>query len=309
MITKIAIPLISMGLMIHSEVRAEVPPPGLKVVCLNPVVGDLAAQVAGSHVNIITLLPPGASPHAFRPTPADFKILRKADLILASGKGLESYLPDIRDSVANVELIEVSKILPGLIVDSSSGNFAACPHHDHGLADPHWWHSPREVQRVVRFLAVVFSQFQPDAKAHFDANATRYRDQLEELDDWAREKFFAIPESQRVLATAHSAFNYLCRDYGFKAVPVRGLNTAQTASPQHIRNVIDELRLQNIRTLFPEWNSNPSVLASLLREAHLQLAPPLLADTTDPERPGFENMFQYNVNTIASALTGENPQP
>jgi ABC-type Zn uptake system ZnuABC Zn-binding protein ZnuA len=118
----------------------------------------------------------------------------------------------------------------------------------------------------------------------------------------------SIPEHQRVLATAHSAFNYLCRDYGFRAVPVRGLNTAQTASPQHVRKVIDELRGKHVRILFPEWNTNPSVLASLLREAHLHLAPPLLADTTNPDKPSFENMFQYNVETITTALLQGHPE-
>lgn len=277
----------------------------LRVVSLNPIISDLATQVGGTKVEIITLLPPGASPHAYRPTPEDFKAMGEADLILASGKGLENCLPDIRDSVPQVEVIEVSRVLPGLILNSASGEFDACPHHDHGKSDPHWWHSLKETQRVVRFLGTVFGTALPVFKDEFFANALVYRKHLEQLDHWAQDTFALIPEQHRILATAHSAFNYLCRDYGFKAIPVRGLNNAQSASPQHLRRVIDELKKKNVRTFFPEWNDNASVLTALLHETNLAAGPALLADTTNPDLPGYENMFRYNVETITRALTGE----
>jgi len=101
-----------------------------RVVCLNPVIADLAHEVAGDALSVVSLLPPGADPHAFRPTPADFAAMRDADLILASGKGLEPSLADIHDSIPHVELLEVSRILPGLKIEANGAEFASCPHHD-----------------------------------------------------------------------------------------------------------------------------------------------------------------------------------
>ena len=198
-------------------------------------------------------------------------------------------------------------MLPGLVLDVSSGEFSSCPHHDHGHTDPHWWHSPREVQRVVRFMASVFSKFHPSAEHHFSSNEKSFRNELDRLDDWARNMFYPIPDSRRVLATAHSAFNYLCRDYSLRAVPVRGLNSSQTATPQQVKKVVDELTSKQCPTIFPEWSSNSSVLESLLREAQLRLAPPLLADTTSPDHPTYEAMFRYNVSTISAALSETSP--
>jgi len=61
---------------------------------------DLANQVGGRNVTVVSLLKPGADPHEFQPSPGDFARIRDTSLIIASGKGLEPYLPKLRDNLA-----------------------------------------------------------------------------------------------------------------------------------------------------------------------------------------------------------------
>ena len=258
----------------------------LNIVSLNPIVTDLVKQVGGDHVTVVSLVAAGADPHAYRPTPSDFKLMQSADLIVAAGKGMENYLTDIRSSIPGVELIEVSHVLPGIRFHSN--DILLTDHadhaHNHGHSDPHWWHSTREVRRVTRFLHQVLKTKLPNESDLLTENYHQFRHRLESLDQWAEQTLSSIPTDQRILATAHAAFNYFCRDYSFAVVPIRGLNSAQTATPTHLREVIDLIRDRNIPVVFPEANSNPSVLSALVKESGVRLGPPLLADYDGPGR-------------------------
>ncbi len=64
----------------------------LRVVTLSPILTEMAREVGGAEVAVTGLLPPGVDPHTFEPAPGDMLVLTDADLILASGLGLENYL-------------------------------------------------------------------------------------------------------------------------------------------------------------------------------------------------------------------------
>lgn len=278
----------------------------LHIASLNPIVSDVARRVGGDAVKVTSLLQPGADPHAFRPTPADYALMSKADLVLAAGKGLETGLADLKASLQSVPVIEVGSVLSN--VDTDHEHHAHCV-HPHGQTDPHWWHSVHEVKRASRFLAHTFSSMLPDKAQEFSSNYQTYRDELNKLDQWIHEELSTIPPSERILATAHSAFNFFCRDYGFTPVSVQGLNPDQSATATHIQEVITLIRQRNLRVVFPEFNSNPKVLRALVQETDVQIGPPLLADTLHPEQATYIGMMRYNVGVIRQGFSSEESRP
>lgn len=274
----------------------------LIVASLNPVITDLARQIGGEHVKIIELMRAGDNPHIYEPTPQQLSAAHKAQLILASGMGLETYLSDLRDTLTeNQQVLEVGRTIPPLTTEHAC---SACTNHDHRhtTIDPHWWHSIKNLQRATLIIADSFSKLSPDNKTYFKLNSRNYRKKLEQLNNWAKKELYRIPRKNRVLTTAHASFGYFCHDFGFTAVPIQGISSETTPNPQQITSVIKTIRQKDIKVLFPEKHVNPRLIETIIRETGVKRGGTLLAAGPDPENPTCEAMIRHNVETIVKAL-------
>jgi zinc/manganese transport system substrate-binding protein len=283
-------------LLVATAVRAE-----LKVAALHPLLADLAKQLGREHVEVVDLLGPSGNPHSFEPTPSDLRRAGDAKIYLACGMGLESYLPGLVDATAGkANLVVVGDALPTLAGGCEHGpGGREDPSHQHGV-DPHWWHSPDAFRRAASVVAEAFAAADPQQAASYRANAEEYRERLTELERWARRELARVPAGQRYLATTHDAFGYFCRDFGFTAVALQGLNREQSASPEKLAKTIEIIRSRKLRAIFPEQEANPKVLEAVVADTGVRLAEPLSADGV--KAGSFEAMLRGNVERIVSAL-------
>jgi zinc/manganese transport system substrate-binding protein len=275
----------------------------LKVATLHPLLGDLARQVGGDQVEVVDMLKPGSDAHHFEPTTKDLTGLKGAQLVLASGKNLESYLDKLRDSLgAGVKIVEVGRLIPSIKVEAGNDLFLCCPAHASGGIDPHWWHSAENMKRAARILADEFSTADSANAATYSANAQAAQKRLGALKSWAQKEIAAIPRSDRKLVTAHAAFGYFCKEYGFKSVPLMGIGREDEASPKYLAETVKTIRDHKIRAVFPEDQANPKVLAEIVRETGVKVGEPLIADGTSSKATTFEAMLRHNVAAVVSAL-------
>ena len=272
----------------------------LKIAVLHPLLGDLARQVGGDHVEVVDLIGPNGDPHHFEPKPADLKKAEGASLYLVAGMGLESYLPKLKAVLANqASVVEVGATLPSLVGMETPGGHQ-CGEHCHDI-DPHWWHSIDRFRRATGIVAEVFAAASPENAATFRSNAAAYRQTLDGLESWTRREISKIPRDRRHLATAHAAFNYFCKDFGFVAHPVQGLNREQMPDPKELAALVADLKKNQVVAIFPEKESNPKILKTLTADTGIRLGAPLIADGTGGF--GFNEMFRHNVAAIVEALT------
>lgn len=275
----------------------------LKVAALHPLIGDLARQVGGKNVEVTDLLRPGADSHHFEPTSKDLASIKGVSLVLASGKHLESFLDKLGDSLGpGVKIVEVGKLIPSLKISAGSEVFMCCPAHVAGGIDPHWWHSADNMKRAARILADEFSAVDPANADAYKANAAAAEKKFSELKSWAQQQIATIPRDQRKLVTAHSAFGYFCKEYGFKSLPLLGLGREDEVSAQYIVEAIKLIRENKIRAVFPEDQANPKVLTQITQETGAKIGKELVADGTSIHAHDFESMLKYNVGAIVEAL-------
>ena len=264
---------------------------------LHPLLADLARQIGGERVEVIDLIGPNGDPHHFEPKPEDLKKAEGATLYLVAGMGLESYLPKLKEVLGGkATILEVGATLPALE--------GACEHegHDHDHeTDPHWWHSIDLFRRATQVVSDAFEVASPQNASQFKQNKDAYRAQLDELEKWTRREIAKIPKSQRHLATAHAAFNYFCKDFGFEAHPVQGLNREQMPDSKQLAELIAELKEKKVAAIFPEKESNPKILQTLTTDTGIRLADPLIADGTGVT--SYEAMVRQNVTAIVQGLT------
>jgi zinc/manganese transport system substrate-binding protein len=268
----------------------------LKIAVLHPLLGDLARSVGGDHVEVIDLIGPNGDPHHFEPKPEDLKNAEGAKLYLVAGMGLEGYLPKLKAIIAGkATLVEVGTTLPALV----DGDGHQHDEHQH-VVDPHWWHSIDLFRRATSGVTAAMVAAAPDRAADFEKNAAAYRAKLDELQRWSKREISKIPRDRRQLATAHAAFNYLCKDFGFTPHPVQGLNREQMPDPKQLSALISELKNSRVTAIFPEKESNPKILQTLTHDTGIRLAEPLIADGVGVK--SYEEMMRHNVTVIVKAL-------
>jgi zinc/manganese transport system substrate-binding protein len=271
----------------------------LKVATLNPMLADLAEQIGGSHVEVVDLLGSSADPHTFQPSPGKLAKANGATLYLASGKNLEPSLDKLKSILAGkASVIEVGRNIPSLKISGDSSVYACCPKHSVGAIDPHWWHSVENWRRATSIVEKEFTKADPTNAAHYKARSAAYRKQLSALKSWGKKQIATIPRNQRNLATAHAAFGYFCKDFGFKSIPIQGLNKEQSASPQYIQEAIGVITKNKVTAIFPEKGANPKSLQTISKATGAKIADPLYADSAS----SIVGMFQHNINTIVNNL-------
>jgi zinc/manganese transport system substrate-binding protein len=271
-------------------------PPPLRVATLGTVLGEIAAQVGGDRVQVTNLIRPGIDPHTFSPSPSDMRALVDADVVLASGLGLEGYLDRV---VARLgpggRVVAVGDALPGTLATAR------------GEKDPHWWHSIASMLRAVDLVRAAFAAARPADGAAFEANARAYEGRLRDLQAWVVGQIGALPPARRQLVTSHDAFGYFARDYGFTVHALSGLSTEGEADARHVAALIDRIRRDRIRSIFAESSVNPRLVANLLEETEATLGGTLYADGLGPPGSGaetYEAMYRHNVRTIVDGLSG-----
>jgi zinc/manganese transport system substrate-binding protein len=294
----------------------------LKVAASHPLIADLVRQVGGESVAVVNLLKPGADAHHFDPTASDLAALRGSAAVFVSGKNLEHYLDKLSDTLGpKVPIIDVGRTIPSMNLSREARELEAHGHareaggadhdheHDHGggahdEVDPHWWHSAGNMARACRVVGEELSRLDPSRAAEFKAGAAAAAKRVQVLKAWASRELARIPKADRKLVTAHAAFGYFCKEHGFAFLPILGLSREADFSPKFITEAIRVIRANKIRAVFPEDQANPKVMAEIVRETGVKVAPNLIADGTAPGAGStFEGMLKHNVGVIVEALS------
>ena len=275
----------------------------IKVAALHPMIGNLIRDVGGKNVEVIDLLKPGGDIHHVEPSAKDIAAMKGTKLIFASGKHIETYLDNLQDSVgAGVKIIEVGKPVPSVKIEKGQELFMCCPEHAHGGIDPHWWHSPSGMQRAVRYIGEELAAADPANAKIYKANASAEEKKIAGYRAWAQQKIAQIPKANRKLVTAHAAFGYFCKEFGFKSLPLLGLSREDEASPKYITEAVKTIREQGIKAIFAEDQANPKIINQIVSETGVKLGEPLIADGTAPGFTKFEAMLRHNVDAVVKAL-------
>ena len=155
----------------------------LSVTTVHPLLTDVARQIGGSHVTVTELMRAGEDVHHFQPDSGDMAKIRSSNVLLASGKGLELYLPKLKESLKGtaVRVVDVGSAVRSLKISASSSVFVCCPAHSVGSIDPHWWHSIKGMMKSVDYVAKEFGKADPANADAYKANAAAYKQRLRGL--------------------------------------------------------------------------------------------------------------------------------
>lgn len=289
----------ALGLLIGATATAQ-EKPKLIIVCSTTQVADFARQVVGDRCVVKSILKPGADPHLYQITTADSQVISSADLCLENGWHLEG----------NDWMRTLARDAGKPIVSCVTGIEPFELSEDSGAAhDPHAWFTPKNAGVYVRNILHAVCEQDPAGKEEYEARAALYLEQLRSLNQWIVRQCNAIPANRRVLVTSHDAFNYFCREYGFKPTSPAGWSTGQEVgggvTPARKRETVESIRKLGVKAIFVETSVNPALTSEIAREAGVMIGGSLYSDSMG--KPGsagetYLGMMRENVITIVQAL-------
>ena len=208
------------------------------------MVADIVREVAGDRAEVTNIIGAGVDPHVYSPTRSDVAVLLRSDIIFYAGLLLEGQMTDILARIGKRRpVIPVTERLKpeDLIHD------AATEHND-----PHVWMDVQGWMRAVEVVRDALISFDPENAPAYGKRATRYLETLKDLDDYVRRVIASIPENQRVMITAHDAFNYFGQAYNIEVMGIQGLSTESEAGLKDINRLVDILVERRIPAVFVE---------------------------------------------------------
>ncbi len=261
---------------------------------------DLVRIIGGEDVETVLIVPAGASPHTFEPTPSLIKELKNTSRIFQIGHGLDSWVSSIVTSIPDAHTITLDRnvqLYPTAEFDGhehkeEGGDVEE--DHEHGPVDPHYWMDPTNAYTMVDTIVEELTLISPDHSEDFALRAKNFKDELERR-DWEWLKMMKGLQNKK-LVTFHDAFQYFARRFQLEIVATFEPFPGREPTPQYLIDLKEEVDEHGVKTLYIEPQLSAAAIETFARDNGLTIA------TLDPEgsedHTTYLDMIGYNVQTI-----------
>lgn len=286
-------------------------------------------RIGGDAVNVQSIYPVGANEHSFEPTQKDMMALAESDVFFYIGLGLEGFVENAKKTLANekVNLVATADHLTEAQLNISTGHTHAeateethdleAEGHEHESTeehdghdhaghehDSHVWLSPVLSKDLALTIKNTLAEKLPEHADTFEAN---YNELVAELDALHADfEALAQETTKDTFFVSHAAFGYIAGHYGFKQVPVAGLNSQSEPSQKELASIVDLAKERNIEYIFFEQNVNSKLAKVIQNEvgADSLILHNLSVLTTEDEKNNetYFTLMKKNIEVLRTAL-------
>ncbi|MGQ4808623.1 Manganese ABC transporter substrate-binding lipoprotein [Candidatus Entotheonellaceae bacterium PAL068K] len=279
-------------------------PSRLKVAATIFPLYDMVRQVAGPEVEVVLLVPPGASPHTFAARPGTVRALTGSAALFVIGHALDDWARRLAHGAGVPRTIRMDTQIPVLTWaqqehEADEQRLVEAHAHRHGLVDPHYWLAIANAKRMVQHIADALGRLDSAGTAEYRQRATVYQTHLGAVDSQIRQLFAKLP--RRNIATFHPAFQYFAAAYNLHVVATFEPTPGQEPAPQQVKTFLHQIEAHQLRVVFVEPQLPQAPLYGLARDLGVTLK------ELDPMgggqgRDSYIAMMRFNATQIAAAL-------
>ncbi|QQS39475.1 zinc ABC transporter substrate-binding protein [Candidatus Woesebacteria bacterium] len=272
---------------------------------------DIARNIAGDYIDIVVILPSGASPHTFDLTPKQAKELSKSRAVFAVGQGLDGWVSNLADNETKIITLDKNITLREFDEteheaghedeheeefdnhDSEEGG-----HHHEGV-DPHYWLSVRNATMIAEQIKTELSLLYPQHTSHFQENYDLYSEKLHDLDREIESSLSQV--SSRNIATFHNAWGYYANDYNLNIVATFEEFPGEEPTIQYLTEFQEKVEHNAITAIFSEPQFSTKMLDAIANDLNVKIS------TLDPiggveKRDTYINLMRYNTDQVIATL-------
>lgn len=245
--------------------------------------------VAGDKYQVKTLMPQGASPETYEPTPRQMVALGESQFVFRMGSlGFEqTQLPRMMNSQPNVSLVDAAQGIP--LIESS--------HHHEGESesgDPHVWLSPQNLIVMANNVANTLSQYDKSNAAYYRRRTQRFEQQMKALDQELSQSLQGL--KCRTFLIYHPALGYLAHQYGLQQLAVE--HDGKEPSAAYMQQLISQCKKESVRVVFISKEHNGRSAERIAHElgAHVVTINPLDYDVPRQLKKIVDELTSKQVN-------------
>ncbi len=260
----------------------------IDVVTTFSTLNSFVNGVGGKYVRSTNIVPVGASPETFQPTPRSIAVLNGAQLVVENGTGIDAWV-DRMVRGADVPRSRVLVITDGMPV--VGGN-------------PHLWMDPVLAKTYVAKILAALVRIDPAHASAFKSNARAYDAKLDALTAWIRTKIAAIPPAKRQLIVFHDAWPYFAKRFGIHIVGSLVPAPGQEPNPRRLAQLVTLARKLHVRAVFAEPEYSAKLAHAFAGSADIKVVTDLYDDSIGHRAvvSDYISMMRYNTEQLVHAL-------
>ena len=233
-----------------------------------------AEKILGDQFNINVMIPPGASPVTYEPSPRQMKELSASITYIRIGhiefeKAWMSKLQNLNPEMDVIDLSLNAELIESVHNHETDHNLAG--HHHHGV-DPHIWTSPKEVKKQIELIYQYFVKQYPELKPEFAKNYKAFTNEIDSLNSYIESQLQAY--QGREFLIFHPALSYIARDYGLEQISIE--IDGKEPTPSNIQKIIEIAKKEDIKIIFVQnqfSTHNAEVIANEINGRVVQIDP------------------------------------
>lgn len=276
----------------------------LNIVTTTTMITDLVKNIGGDYINVQGLMGSGVDPHLYKASEGDVSKLVNADIIFYNGLHLEGKLVEV------FEKMEKSNKTPIALAEEIDKSTLIGSDYFASNYDPHVWFNIEYFKLFANKVTKVLSEKDPENATNYIENEKIFLSKLDALQEQIKATIETLPQEKRILVTAHDAFNYFGKNYGFEVVGLQGLSTATEAGVQDVQKLAAFIIEKNVKAIFVESSVPKRTIEALQAAVKSKGHEVTIGGTLYSDALGnagtiegtYIGMFEYNVNTIVNAL-------
>lgn len=229
--------------------------------------------------------------HDYQLTTEDMKTLEQADVFVANGAGMESFLDKATKQNKNMKVVEASNYKDiNFIKDGDEDN-------------PHVWMSVTYSIAQVKAITAALCEADPAHKDAYRKNALDYCMKLEKLKKEMHEELDDLPHKD--IVTFHEAFPYLAKEFKLNIVSVIEREPGTEPTPQELETTIAKVNTLPVKVLFTEPQYSPAAAETIAKETGAkiyQLDPIVTGEANLEAMDAYISAMKKNMNILKEAL-------
>lgn len=298
----VALMLITVGCQ-DSKKENRIGNTGPYVVATTSIIADVAKVIGGKRTVVEGLMGAGVDPHLYKASHGDIARLDAADLVLYNGLHLEGKM------IAALERMADQKPTVA-VTDNIPRESLLAPKAYSAQYDPHVWFDISFWSSAAERISEALVKLDSAGAEYYTTRLAEYQDSLQVLHQWAKKRLAEIPDENRVMVTAHDAFEYFGRAYNIEVRGLQGISTVSEYGLNDITSMVDMLVERNIKAVFIESSVSPRSIEAvvdgcLARGHNIVIGGELFSDAlggADTPEGTYIGMTRHNINTIVEAL-------
>lgn len=251
-------------------------------------------EIGGNNVDVNVMVPAGAEPDDYEPTPNQVVLLNKSKLYFSIGVPFEkSWLNKFKSSAKDLTIVDTQQGIERMpMAYNDDGERIPATS---GIKDPHIWLSPALVRIQAMNIRDALIKVDPQHQQEYRENYLKFSKKINQIDDALIAITAKIPAAHNQFMTYHPAWGYFATDYGLRQLPIQ--DEGKEASAQRLKSLIDTAKKQHIKVIFiePQFSKEQAkVIANAIGGKVVAINP--LAEDWGNNLLTVANAFESNVN-------------